>query len=568
MKHLGPHGTPAPEPSPFSEADESLLAELIDSLTDALRRGETPDVDAAARRQPQLADELRSLWATIWVAESLAFSDRPGSNDTEEFNADFGPDASSDQAFDFDGYQILKELGRGGMGVVYRARDQRRGRIVALKRLLRGTVSSARDVERFQVEATAASHLAHPHIVPVFQVGDHEGQPYFTMQYVEGTTLAKKLADGPMSELEAVRLLIPVCRAVHYAHERGVLHRDLKPSNILLDHDGHPYVSDFGLAKRIDLDDDHFLTPSDALLGTPGYMPPEQAREAHRRAPLGPTCDVYSLGAILYQTLTGRPPFQAGTPVETMMLALEQDPIAPRALNPRVSPDLQMVVLRCLQKQPELRYPSAAALADDLEAFLRDEPVSARIMSLRGLAGRLMSESHHAAVLENWGQLWIYHSIALLVFFGLTNVMHLAGVVDRRPYVLLFTVGLGAWAAFFWTLRRQGGPISFVERQLAHIWGSGIVAINLVFLVEWLLDLPVLSLAPMIAVTNGMLFMTKAGILSGFYYLQAAAVFLAVFPMAWYPRFAPIIFGSFAAACFFATGLKYKLRRQRRVRAN
>ena len=184
-------------------------------------------------------------------------------------------------------------------------------------------------------------------------------------------------------------------------------------------------------------------------------------------------------------------------------------------------------------------------------------------MSLRALASRLLGESHHAGVLENWGQLWIYHSIALLFFFGLTNAMVLAGVTDRLPYVLLFTVGLGAWAAFFWHLRRKGGPISFVERQLAHIWGSGIVAINLIFLVEWLLDLPVLFLAPMIAVTNGMLFMTKAGILSGFYYFQAAAVFLAVFPMAWFPRYAPIIFGLIAGACFFVTGLKYKLKRQR-----
>jgi serine/threonine-protein kinase len=265
--------------------------------------------------------------------------------------------------------------------------------------------------------------------------------------------------------------------------------------------------------------------------------------------------------------LTGRPPFQAASPIETVMLVLEQDPVPPRVLNPGVSPDLEMVALRCLQKQPELRYRDAAALADDLDAFLRDEPVSARSTSLRALASRLLGETQHATILENWGDLWIYHSFALLFFFGFTNALLLAGVTDRLPYVLLFTVGLGAWAAFFWGLRRKGGPISFVERQLAHIWGSGIVAINLVFLVEWLLGLPVLSLAPMIAVTNGMLFMTKAGILSGFYYFQAAAVFLAVFPMAWLPRFAPLIFGVVAGACFFVTGLKYKLRRQHGARS-
>jgi serine/threonine-protein kinase len=245
-----------------------------------------------------------------------------------------------------------------------------------------------------------------------------------------------------------------------------------------------------------------------------------------------------------------------------MMLVLEEDPIPPRVLNPRVSPDLEMIALRCLQKQPEHRYPSAAAMAEDLEAFLRDEPVSARSTSLRALAARLLGETQHAPVLEKWGKLWIYHSVALLAFFGATNLMHLSGVSDRWPYFALFTVGLGAWAALFWALRRRGGPISFVERQLAHVWGSGIVAINLVFLVEWLLGLPVLSLAPMIAVTNGMLFMVKAGILSGFYYVQAAAVFLAIFPMVWFPRFAPFIFGVIAAACFLVTGLKYTSRRQ------
>ena len=252
----------------------------------------------------------------------------------------------------FGDYELFEELGRGGMGVVSRAREIARGRIVALKRLLRGPASTPQDLERFRIEALAAARLAHPHIVPVFQVGECDGQPYFTMQYIEGTTLAQQLAGGPLPEHDAARLLVPVCRAIHYAHDRGVLHRDLKPSNILIDRQGNPYVSDFGLAKRIDVDPT--LTPSGAFLGTPSYMPPEQAGSiaSGRRDPLGPTADVYSLGAILYHMLTGRPPFQAATPIETMLLALEHDPIAPRALNPRVNPDLEMVALQCLQKPP------------------------------------------------------------------------------------------------------------------------------------------------------------------------------------------------------------------------
>jgi len=586
-------GEPDPDTfRPLSESEESLLIHLIDEFTTASRRGETPDIEALARHHPELADELRSLWATILVAEALGREtvaewvsgdrttlDDPPTTSVDERSARepsperdeprtgiWLPDLPSPGApVRFAGHELLEELGQGGMGVVFRARELSRGRMVALKRLLRGSGSSAQDVDRFRVESVAASHLAHPHIVPVFQVGEQDDQPFFTMQYIEGATLSRRLSEGPMPGLEAARVLVPVCRAIHHAHDRGILHRDLKPSNILIDRAGHPYVSDFGLAKRLDPQADPSLTPSGALVGTPSYMPPEQARASLRRGPLGPECDIYSLGAILYHMLTGRPPFQAASPVETMMLVLEQDPVPPRVLNPRVHPELEMITLRCLEKQPELRYRSAAALADDLEAFLRDEPVSARSTSLRALANRLLGETHHAAVLENWGQLWIYHSVALLVFFGVTNALELAGVRSRWPYLLLFTVGLGAWAALFWTLRRQCGPISFVERQLAHVWGSGIVAINLVFYIEWLLDLPVLSLITVIAVTNGMLFMVKAGILSGFYYFQAAAVFLAILPMVWYPRFAPLIFGIVAASCFFVTGLKYKLRRQRRA---
>jgi len=563
-------------------AEESLLASLLDELTQALRQGRQPDVEQVAAHHPALAEDLRSLWATVWVAEEMA---RKPSSEPEPFagsavlsgTIDWRPSTDPDATIvpasrpgpagsfrgRFGDYELFEELGRGGMGVVWRAREMARDRIVALKQLVRGLASTPQDIERFRVESQAAAGLAHPHIVPVFQVGECDGQPYFTMQYIEGTTLARKLADGPLPAQNAARLLIPVCRAVHYAHDRGVLHRDLKPSNILIDRQGNPYVSDFGLAKRIDVDPT--LTPSGAFLGTPSYMPPEQAGNSSsgRRAPLGPAADVYSLGAILYHMLTGRPPFQAATAIETMLLALEHDPMPPRALNPRVDSDLEMIALKCLQKSPALRYPSAAALAEDLESFLRGDPVSARSTSLRALAARLMGETHHAPVLENWGLLWIYHSIALLVFFGTTNWLYLQGVTARWPYVLIFTVGLCGWAALFWALRRRGGPIRFVERQLAHIWGAGIVSINLIFLVEWLLDLPVLKLAPMIAVTNGMLFMIKAGILSGGYYLQAGLTFLAIFPMVAFPRFAPLIFGVVAAACFFLTGLKYRLRRLR-----
>jgi hypothetical protein len=548
-------------PDPGSTERESRLAAVLQSLTEELRAGRTPDVEGAALLHPDLAAELRELWATAMIAEELASP--ADAEPTAEWSGDEADARSAgwpaSELRRLGPHELLEELGRGGMGVVYRARHVDHGRIVALKCLLRGGSAGSTDLARFRSEAAATAKLAHPHIVPLHYVDQHEGQPYLVMPYIEGTTLAKRLAEGPLPPVEAARLLVQVCRAVHHAHVQGVVHRDLKPSNILLDRDGQPYVGDFGLAKLID--DDGSLTQSGAILGTPSYMAPEQASRG--RGAIGPASDVYSLGAILYQMLTGRPPFQAASAVDTLLLVLEQDPLPPRLLNPKVNPELEMIALKCLQKPAELRYPSAAALADDLDAFLAGDPVSARSTSLRALAARLMGETHHAAVLENWGLLWVCHSVALVVFFGLSNWLLWRGVTARWPYVLIFTAGLGAWAALFWSLRRRGGPITFVERQLAHVWGAGVIGINLIFLVEWLLNVPVFTLAPMIAVTNGMLFLIKGGILSGSYYVQAALTLLAILPMARFPRFAPIIFGLVAASCFLATGLKYHVRHLR-----
>lgn len=547
-----------------STEHETQLIALLQELTDELRQGLVPDVERAARRHPELADELRDLWATARIAEELAapLKETAAWSSSSHHGLSHKPTLLEVGTLRLGNHQLLEELGRGGMGVVYRALELEHGRIVALKCLLRGESAGANDLARFRAEAAAAAKLAHPHIVPLHYVDEHEGQPYFVMTYIDGTTLAKRLADGPMTATEAAKLLVQVSRAVQHAHCQGVLHRDLKPSNILLDRDGEAYIGDFGLAKLIDVDGS--LTQSGAILGTPSYMSPEQA--SRNWGPIGPPSDVYSLGAILYQMLTGRPPFQAPSPLDTVLLLLEQDPVPPRLLNPKVNADLEMIALKCLQKAPNLRYPSAAALGDDLDAYLAGEPISARSTTLRALAARLLGETHHAAVLENWGMLWICHSVALILFFGLTNGLLWWGVSARWPYVAIFTVGLGAWAALFWTLRRRGGPISFVERQLAHVWGAGVIGINLIFLVEWLLGLPVLTLAPMIAVMNGALFLVKGGILSGSYYVQAALTFLTIVPMARFPRFAPIIYGIVAGLCFFTTGLKYHLRYRRTQR--
>jgi len=533
---------------------EERLALLLAQLTDRAQRGDQVDLESVCREHPDLANELRQLWGAVLVAEAAG-------------SASVAPTISpSDSSVSllalpcrFGDYELLEELGRGGMGVVYRARQISLQREVAVKMILRGQLASRADLDRFRSEAEAAARLDHPGIVPVYEVGDVDGRPYFSMKYIDGDTLAQRLALGPLPPREAARILVDVARAIHFAHERGVLHRDLKPSNILLDRSSRPHVTDFGLAKQIS--DAGSLTRTGAVLGTPAYMAPEQAAGA--RGQVGPPSDVYSLGVILYHMLTGRPPFQAASPVDTVLMVLEQDPVPPRMLNPKADRDLEMIALRCLQKPTDLRYPTASALADDLEAYLHDERISARSGQLMQVVSWWLRETHHAVVLENWGLLWMWHSLALLVVCSLTNSLYLWGIRDRLAYFLLWTAGLGAWAGVFWALRRRTGPVTFVERQIAHLWAASMIGIAMLFPLEWWLGLKVLALSPVLGIINGMVFLAKAGILSGAFYVQAMLLFLTAGLMAYYPDYAHFIFGLASAACFFFPGLKYYRQRNR-----
>ncbi len=274
----------------------------------------------------------------------------------------------------FGDYELLEEIARGGMGVVYRARQVSLNRIVALKMLLFGKFSSDEFVRRFQTEAQAVASLQHPNIVALHEVGAHDGQHYFSMDYVAGQNLAELVREHPLPARRAADYIETVAEAVHYAHQHGILHRDLKPSNVLLDEFDRPRLTDFGLAKQLTTDSE--LTPTGQVLGSPNYMPPEQADP--QRGPPGPPSDVYSLGAILHHLLTGRPPFLAETLEGTLRQVLNNEPVAPRRLNPSVPPDLETICLKCLEKEPRRRYPSAPALADELARFSRGEPIAAR----------------------------------------------------------------------------------------------------------------------------------------------------------------------------------------------
>ncbi len=549
----------AQAPEQGGDQADRHLAETLARLSDRVAAGESVDIDREAERLGSLGNELRQLWGAVMLAHA-AGNDTPTTSPT---NASSETKSAQSTGMTLPchmgDYLLLEEIGRGGMGIVYRAEQQSLGRTVAVKLLIRGPLASPQDEIRFRAEAAAAGSLDHPHIVPVYEVGEHDGRAFFSMKLVPGQTLAACLLQGPIAPRKAASILLQVARGVAFAHRAGLLHRDLKPSNILIDPQGQAHVTDFGLAKQ--LADPVSLTRSGTVLGTPAYMAPEQA--AGNRGTVGPASDVYSLGSILYHMLTGQPPFQGSSPMDVLLQVLEQDPPPPRQVYARVDRSLEMIALRCLQKPVDLRYESADDLAHDLQAYLSDEPLSAQSGRFSQIIGRLFRETHHAAILENWGVLWMWHSLALLIVCLATNGLFRLGDTNRAHYFTLWTVGLGTWAAVFWALRRRRGPVTFVERQIAHAWAASMIGSAMLFPVESMLGLPVLTLSPVLALLAGAVFLTKAGTLSGAFYGQAVILFATAVPMSLWPQWAHVIFGVISALCFFVPGLKYE--RQRRA---
>jgi serine/threonine-protein kinase len=367
----------------LAEADPGLRAALLEELLRVereLRRGqgEDPGPREYSLRFSQHAELIRAV-----------FGPGPDRPETEGQPADSKTTAPVTTGLEpgdngdlppgtligyFGDYQLIKELGRGGMGIVYKARQLSLNRLVALKMLRAGALATEDDLRRFQNEAEAVAMLDHPHIVPILEVGQHDGRRYFSMKLIGGQSLDRKLGEFTADLKASARLVKTLAEAVHHAHQRGILHRDLKPGNVLLDEHGEPHVTDFGLAKRVQADGD--LTLSGAILGTPAYMAPEQA-SGNRRLVTTVT-DVYGLGAILYALVTGRAPFRGDSPAQTLEQVRGWTLEPPSKLNPRVLRDLEVIVLKCLEKEPERRYGSAAALVDDLQRYLDGEPILAR----------------------------------------------------------------------------------------------------------------------------------------------------------------------------------------------
>jgi hypothetical protein len=358
---------------------DEQLDQVITAYLKAGEAGENPDQAAWLARYPELAADLSEFFAGQGSLDRVAAPlrpARPAAAETVTVAPGETPTAAAAPPGTiryFGDYELLAEIARGGMGVVYKAHQVSLDRPVALKMILAGQLAGASDVRRFRQEAEAAANLDHPHVVPIYEVGQHDGQHFFSMKLVEGAGLNQCLERFPGDSRSAARLLAAVARAVHHAHQRGILHRDLKPGNILLDAEGQPHVTDFGLAKRVEGGSE--LTRTGAIVGTPEYMAPEQASA---QKVLTTAVDVYSLGVVLYALLTGGPPFTGDNVLETLRQVAGSEPVPPRRRNPAVPCDLEVICLRCLAKEPAGRYGSAEALAEDLERWLRGEPILAR----------------------------------------------------------------------------------------------------------------------------------------------------------------------------------------------
>jgi len=454
------------------------------------------------------------------------------------------------------GFEILGELGRGGMGVVYQARQIDLKRVVALKMILAGEHAGAVSIARFRTEAEAIARLQHPNIVQIHEVGEHEGRPYFSLEFCGGGSLEKRIAGTPLLPFEAATLVQTLARAIHVAHQKGVIHRDLKPANVLLTEDGTPKITDFGLAKQLDAVGQ---TASGAVMGTPSYMAPEQAAG---RKDVGTAADVYALGAILYECLTGRPPFRADTPLDTVMQVINDDPVPPRQHNAGVPKDLEAVCMKCLHKVPPRRYATAEALAADLARFLQGEPVSIQqsglLDRLAGALDRVQLQAQFAA----YGSLLLWLAPAMFLPEVLVNAV----VALDGPSYLVALGQFGRLAAFVgvlgyfrdWHLAPRGAA----ERQLWFVWGGYMLACltfaisgRLVFGYGTMVEL---KFYQGLAALTALAFFSLAGNFWGYCAVIGLCFLALTFVMAANLLWAPIEFGAAWAVVLVLLGLRLR----------
>jgi serine/threonine protein kinase len=561
---------------------ECAIAEYLDDLA----HGRPCDAERLVAAHPELADELRQFLVDHHRIQQLANSSQairqngaglddaptracsgistPGSEDLISFSQSDLSGLSSDPSKAsmlgrFGDYELLNEIAHGGMGVVYRARQVSLNRVVAVKMILRGALASNEDIERFTLEAKAVAKLAHPQIIVIHDVGRCDDQYFYSMEFVEGWSLAEVIRGGPVPPRKSAEFAEQIARAIHFAHQNGVVHRDVKPSNILVDESGRARVTDFGLAKHVDRGDD--LTLTGQIMGTPAYMAPEQI--TNRRGEIGPPCDIYGLGALLYELLTGRPPFAARDHFSTLLQVLECDPQSPRHVNPSVPRALEIICMKCLEKEPEHRYESAAELADDLGRFLAGDSISAASPKLVGRIVRTLERSQYDREFRTWSRMimhlaWISLGTHVLVYLNraLEFSHPLSGLVVIR---LLEVVGMGA---VLWGMRSEWyPPRGAPARQLLSLWLGYVAGSMTLILIADLLTPAGTTFNdflayPSMAVLASLLFMMLGSSYWGYCYLIGSFFLgLAILMTVWL-GVAPLMFGAVWAASLVILSLR------------
>ncbi|QEG42718.1 serine/threonine-protein kinase [Roseimaritima ulvae] len=496
---------------------DSIMADYLQRL----EAGEQPAPETYLAAHPEHSEELRDFFQNHhWMeATEAAEPDLTGTQ--------IGP------------YQLEHEIARGGMGVVYQARQQGLRRRVAVKLINGGVLASAEQRQRFRIEAEAAARMNHPHIVPIYDIGTWQGHPYFSMALVEGPTLEPMVQRHDCTPQCAASMVRDIALAIEYAHQQGIVHRDLKPDNVLLDGQQRPMLTDFGLAKWHR--DGTLLTRTGQILGTPAYMSPEQAAG---RTDTGPAADIYALGAILYALLTGRPPHQGDTPGEILQRVLTCDPIAPRQICPQVPADLEHICMQCLEDEPENRYASAAAVAEDLSRWLAGHRIVSDRSSILHQLTRALSRDQHQEHFRSWGRALFLMGCTILAAHTsifVLNYLHLPQpIAFWVPRAAMFVALLGLIYYY-----RDGAltPHSVAERPVWSIWSGYLVTLAVMNVMLLMGGIPHTAIFPVAAALSGFGFLAMGGhVWGGAIVMGIAFQFVALLAL-WFPTAAPLLFG-------------------------